>query len=321
MKITEFQKILLLAIVFLCLNYITMMLYQKLSELQIKEGFQDKETENSLAEWTTDPAKIYDAMYAKVYDQLTQGVKRTQGKVDLATSTWISKNYPAKEQTILDAGCGTGITAVALAKQDFGRVIALDQSQPFLDYMKNTVIPQSTLTDEQKQSLVIRKDTLMNPSACNPSEVNHIVCYYFTIYYLEDKETFFRNCYLWTKDGGTLFVEVVNKNKFDPVLESANPLIGFSIQKYFKDRLRTSRVMFNEFEYEAEFKLLDPKAEFFETFRFKTNKVRRQKHILFMDDIKHITQIATTVGWTYTGYQDLTSLGFEYAYVLMFKKA
>jgi hypothetical protein len=39
-----------------------------------------------------------------------------------------------------------------------------------------------------------------------------------------------------------------------------------------------------------------------------------------MPEIKEITQLAQTVGWKYEGYIDLTALGFEYAYILMFKK-
>jgi hypothetical protein len=67
--------------------------------------------------------------------------------------------------------------------------------------------------------------------------------------------------------------------------------------------------------------LTDPKAEFRETFRFKdTKKVRRQKHVFIMPEIKEITQLAQTVGWKYEGYIDLMSIGFEYGYVLMFKK-
>jgi hypothetical protein len=84
------------------------------------------------------------------------------------------------------------------------------------------------------------------------------------------------------KPGGSLAIEVVNKYKFDPVLDSSNPWVGVSPQNYVKERLKTSKAVFDKFEYEATFELDDPKAEFRETFRFKDGSVRRQKHRMTM---------------------------------------
>jgi hypothetical protein len=79
-----------------------------------------------------------------------------------------------------------------------------------------------------------------------------------------------------------------------------------------------SKVEFDKFSYEAEFDLQDPQAEFRETFRFKDKSVRRQRHTMNMRDINDIVKIAQAAGWNYTGYIDLLTAGFEYAYVLMF---
>ena len=73
-------------------------------------------------------------------------------------------------------------------------------------------------------------------------------------------DTLFRNLALWVKPGGSLAIEVVNKYKFEPVLDSSNPWIGFSPQKYMKERLTKSKVVFDKFDYEAEFDLEYPKA-------------------------------------------------------------
>jgi hypothetical protein len=42
--------------------------------------------------------------------------------------------------------------------------------------------------------------------------------------------------------------------------------------------------------------------------------------MFIMPEIKEITKLGLTVGWQYVGYVDLTSIGFEYGYILMFKK-
>jgi hypothetical protein len=105
------------------------------------------------------------------------------------------------------------------------------------------------------------------------------------------------------------------------VLESASPFLGFSVQKYSKERVMKSSVTFDKFVYQAEFSLSgDPKAEFYETFRFKNGHVRRQKHTFIMPTIEQIVQMGKRAGWKYVGYQDLNPIGFEYGYILMFEK-
>ena len=294
-------------------------------KLIVKEGFQGEitsiqPTDNSLYTWTTDPQLIYDEFYAGVYDQLSNQVQRSQAKVALLSSIWKKGSPNMKEWSVLDAGCGTGHATAAFAKLNAGRTVGIDSSAAMIRNAETVVLPASKLTDEQKQTIQWRVDTLVNPSACAAGEFTHVVCLYFTFYYLKDQEEFFRHMNMWTKQGGKLVVEVVNKHKFDPILESASPFLGFSLQKYTQERIRKSKVTFDKFDYEAEFMLTDPKAEFYETFRFKNNHIRRQKHQFLMPDIKDIIEMGKRAGWTYKGYQDLNPLGFEYGYLLLFEK-
>ena len=138
------------------------------------------------------------------------------------------------------------------------------------------------------------------------------------MYYSNDPVGLFKNLFFWIRPGGCLAIEVVNKYKFDPMLESASPFVAFSMQKYAKERIRKSEVNFDGFKYEGVFDLFDPVAEFRETFRFKDGSVRRQKHILTMPAISEIVSAAQVVGWKYDSYVDLTAVGFEYAYLLLF---
>jgi SAM-dependent methyltransferase len=322
-RLSRTQVIILFFFTFICLNYLVHVSITTLrqSYLPNTEGFEDKTEDSALYTWITDETKIYDDFYAKIYDQLTQNLMRTQGKIALCMERWKQDKTDPQTWTVLDAGCGTGVAVAALAKAGVGNIIGIDLSPAMIDHAKRIIIPETTLTDKQKHAITFRKDDLLNPSACSPEELQHTVCLYFTIYYLKDTEAFIRNVLLWTKPGGTLFIEVVNKYKFDPILDSASPLLGFSIQKYSQERVRKSKVNFTTFDYEAEFMLTDPKAEFRETFRFKDNaKVRRQKHSFIMPEIKEISQLCQRVGWKYDGYIDLNSLGFEYGYILMFKK-
>jgi hypothetical protein len=103
------------------------------------------------------------------------------------------------------------------------------------------------------------------------------------------------------------------------MLDSASPWIGFSLQKYSKERITESKVAFDKFEYAGKFDLGDPGAEFRETFRFKDGTVRRQKHRFTMPSIEEITKAGKAAGWVYTKFLDLTLIGFEYSYLLFFR--
>lgn len=320
--LSKFQWIILCLLVLICINYITLVASAQLIQAPIPEGFESGSSStdsDALYTWKTDVNHIYDTFYAGVYDQLAQGAARTQAKVALCINSWKKEDPDMSKWTVLDAGVGTGLASIAFAQLGAGRVLGIDSSPSMIHQAKES-IDKSQLTPQQRNVIEFRQDTLMNPSACSPNELSHTVVLYFTLYYLTDMEQFFRQLFLWTRPGGQIAVEVVNKYKFDPLLDSASPFIAFSLQKYSKERIRKSKVTFNKFEYEAEFVLDDPNAEFRETFRFKDGTVRRQKHLFYMPPIEKIVKHATNAGWKYIGFHDLTPIGFEYGFLLQFKK-
>ena len=287
-----------------------------------EEGFENQipgavEENKGLVQWM-DNTKLYDSFYAGIYDQLTQGSVRTQAEIGLLLHEWSKNKEKLDTFEVLDAGCGTGIACAALGKIGCKRVVGLDSSDAMINQAKTLVLPQSTLTEEQKKHVEFRIGQLENPSSCAGGEFTHAFLMYFTVYYLNDKETCFRNLFFWVKPGGKLMIHVVNKHKFDPMLESAAPWMGFSLQKYSKDRVTKSDVTFDKFKYTGEFDLQDPQAEFRETFRFHNGTIRRQRHTFFMEDMNTIVGFAKAAGWKYEGFIDLTPISAEYMYYLSF---
>ena len=295
------------------------------SALNNNEGFKNMEADSKAQDESTGQIKylnndeLYDSFYAGIYDQLTKGTMRTQAEVSLMFREWTKRGEDKATFSVLDAGCGTGIAVASFAKLGVKKVTGLDKSDAMLKQAKEHTIPSTTLTDAQKATIEWRKDDLMSPSACQGGEFTHACLMYFTVYYFIDKETLFRNLFFWVKPGGRLVVHVVNKHKFDPILESASGWVGFSLQKYADKRINRSEVTFNNMKYSGEFDLQDPRAEFRETFRFNNGKVRRQRHETKMENMDEIVGMAKVAGWDYVGYTDLMQVGFEYAHHLHFK--
>ena len=291
----------------------------------MSEGFANMEAQSKAEDDTKglvkylDNIELYDAFYAGIYDQLSMGTERTQSEVALIFHEWTKRAEDKQTFSILDAGCGTGIATASFAKLGVKKVVGLDRSDPMLHQAKTATIPATTLTEDQKDAIQWRKQDLINPGACEGGEFTHAVLMYFTIYYFNDKEALFRNLFFWVKPGGRLVLHLVNKHKFDPILDSAKGWVGFSLQKYSDTRVKRSEVTFNNMKYVGEFDLQDPGAEFRETFRFNNGKVRRQKHEVKMEDMNTIVGMAKVAGWEYVGYTDLIDIGFEYAYHLHFK--
>jgi SAM-dependent methyltransferase len=319
----QFQFILAIFFILLCVNYLILVATDNLNPIvtSISEGFSSQTNDPSDADasafdWKDNDA-LYDNFYAEVYDQLVQSSVRNQAKVGLLLHNWQSK-IPLDKIEVLDLGCGTGVATVAFAKMNVLRATGVDKSDAMIRRARSVTMDKSTLTPEQKKNVEFKKRDILDPGLAQPGEFNCATMLYFTVYYLNDIEAAFRNLHVWVKPGGFMAIEVVNKHKFDPMLESASPWLAFSLQKYSKERVRKSKVTFDKFDYEGVFDLDDPRGEFRETFRFKDGSVRRQKHSFNMPDMKDIIKKAEITGWKYTAYIDLTSIGFEYAYLLLF---
>ncbi len=322
----SWETIIMVCFLLMSISYVFILAIDKLSTLNcttVKEGFISESNSDSAAvvskyEWLNND-DLFDDFYASVFTKLTQNENLIQAETAVCLEEF-TKNTPKDQLIILDAGCGIGIATASFAKQGVGMTVGIDKSKAMIQYAKGTTIPNTTLTDSQKQDIEFRMFDLMGPGAAAAAEFTDAVLLYFTIYYFRDLDTLFRNLSLWIKPGGSLAIEVVNKYKFEPILDSSNPWIGFSPQKYSSDRLTKSKVVFDKFDYEAEFDLEDPKAEFRETFRFKDGSTRRQKHTLYMPSIPDIVKKAQNNGWTYTKYVDLMPFSFPYGYLLFFSR-
>ena len=315
-----FQWILLIFLILGCAQYMWIIWedkYSRVSGISGYEGFTTiTESEKSRTAWFEND-ELYDEFYASVYDNLTQLAGRYPQEVSLIIHQW-KKSAEVDAMDVLDCGCGTGIATVLFAKQGVNSVIGLDKSESMLRRARNVTIVAANLPKDQREAVTFLQGDMDQQYTFSAGQFSHVAMLFFTLYYANDPVGIFTNLYHWVRPGGQLAIEVVNKYKFDPLLEAASPFVGVSLQKYAKKRAMKSKVEFDKFSYEADFDLQDPTAEFRETFRFSDKSVRRQRHTMNMRDIKDYVDIASKAGWNYNGFIDLMSAGFEYAYVMIF---
>lgn len=317
--------ILIIILLLILANYIYTVALSRLTEEVSEittEGFKDgKGDENTWEKYKVLRGdEIYDDFYAKVYNKLTQMDKITTAEAGLIFYDWKAKFNPEKMR-ILDLGCGTGIISAAFKKLGASEIIGLDIS-PAMIKRARKILESTTLSPTEKQDITFIQGNAYNPSVIEPQSITHAIALYFTIYYFKDQDAIFRNLAHWIQPGGFLAIEVVDKYRFDAVPDSSNPWVGINPQRYKKDRITKGTVVFDQFEYTSEFELFDPQAEFTETFVFKDGTpTRRQKHDLYMYDIKKIVTTAEHAGWNYEKSMELMPVGFPHAYILFFRKS
>jgi SAM-dependent methyltransferase len=324
------ETVLIVALIMTLVSYTMVYAVDKLTVYNmgmVSEGFvgsfeETKESDalTSKHEWLSNE-DLFDDFYASVFTKLTQNENLIQAESGLCMEEFAKVVEDKSQLRILDAGCGIGIATTAFAKLGAGQVTGIDKSQAMVRYAKDKTLPNTTLTETQKQNVEFRTFDLNGPGAATAAEFNCACLLYFSVYYFRDLDNLFRNLALWVQPGGSLAIEVVNKHKFETILDSSNPWVGISPQRYSKERLTKSHVVFDKFEYDAMFELDDPRAEFRETFRFKDGSTRRQKHTLYMPSINEITEKAQRNGWLYTKYVDLMPISFQYGYLLFFTRA
>jgi len=271
-----------------------------------REGFSgSQEDAASIQEF--DNSTLYDKFYSKIYDQIVQGDIRVKSEV-IFTLSWFKKYHPENNKMeILDIGCGTGHHVDEFKKEKVRRVVGVDISEAMIARAKKLYPGNEFKVDDVEQ-----------PRIFAAGEFNLITMYYFTIYYLPHKEQILKNLFTWLQPGGALVVHFVNRDKFDPILESASPFTAFSVQKYSKERVTKSKVVFDKFEYSAEFSNNGSNSEFLEVFKFKDGKIRRNKHTLYMPVMEKLTKEIEAAGFTYKEFVDLTPIGYEYQYLFCF---
>ena len=286
-------------------NYLYIRLRSKEPRTLALEGFTDNRPEGDVVILGNE--HLFDEFYAKVYDAVVDGTSRHDAEVNL-TLAWAKSFRPEVSSIeVLDVGCGTGGDADIFRSTGVKKVVGIDASDAMIAEARKKYPKGDYRVGEVEQI-----------GTFAAGEFNLITLYYFTYYYLRDPDTMFKHAFQWLQPGGCLAIHLVNREKFDPILEAASPFVAFSVQKYSKERVTTSKVAFDKFDYEAKFLLEGSSAEFREDFAFKNGKHRKQTHSLRMVKMDEVIAKAEDNGFVYKQFIDLTAIGYEYQYLFCF---
>jgi SAM-dependent methyltransferase len=256
------------------------------------EGFQQKEPFSIQR-----GDNIYDEFYSEIHDSLFKTESRSeQEAIEIIKATQPDKNY----STFLDIGCGTGCLVNALKHRGYN-AIGVDKSQAMIEKGKER---------HRQAKSAIQCGDATDPLTFERGTFTHIMCMDRTVYEIEDKITFFRNCKHWLQPGGYLILHLVEPDKFNAIIPLGQPsgLMHGNVNLKTADgnRVTNTAIDFLDFKYKSvyDFSKLskDGKVTQTETFTDTTsNKVRQNERTMYMAPSHSILEDARYCGFLQMG--------------------
>jgi ubiquinone/menaquinone biosynthesis C-methylase UbiE len=212
---------------------------------------------------------LYDKDYATIYDMIHYDYYRLQKELSVIEPTTTTDSY------VLDIGSGTGMHVNEFNKKNIP-TIGIDNSSAMIQYSK------------KYKHNYIKGDALIM-SSFHPESFSHITCFYYTFYYIENKEQLLYNIYQWLMPDGLFIVHLTDKCNF------GKPNVISSTFKY-KRTIKDNKV--------------------YETITYPTKSVRNE-HTFYMESIPFIVDLAKKHGFVVESNHNYDVNNFIY----VFKKA
>ena len=274
-----------------------------------REKFDNNEKDGD-TETHEDYDHIYDDFYAGVYDKLFTTPERVSFE-KTSIKEYALSEWPKTEIKMLDVCCGSGPHVEWMCREEID-IVGIDMSEAMLKKAR-----------EKCKSARFYKGDVMRAETFAPKSFSHAMMLYFSIYQFQNPKMVLDNIYSWLRPGGIFVMHIVDPNKFDPILDAASPFPAFSLQKYSSERIIESDVFFDKFKYSSRFiKDQDSdKARFEEVFEFNDpHSYRENIHQMYMPEIPAMLDIVRSAGFTRHEMVDMTSVGYEYQYLVYFSK-
>jgi len=246
---------------------------------------------------------VYDEFYAEIQEQLYETSIRCQKElVQVLKMT----EPTTRHSTFLDIGSGSGYVVDQLRQGGY-MAYGLDKSQIMVDHSEKKYPECEYKCGDAKDPMTFETGTF-----------THILCTNFTFYEIEDKATFFKNCYFWLKPNGYLVLHLVNRNKFSIYKPNGKKSV-FDMSEHLKRpniRITQTTAEFEDYHYTA--KLESPqhktntkihqvvlKEKLVDT---ETKHVRENEQTLYLDALNAILQMASQAGFIVKGKMTMSKI-------------
>lgn len=289
-------------LILLAILYILIHIYNDMQPR--REGFIDQ-SDKFIVKKGVD---LYDDFYVNIYDELF--FREVVNQYEVGSIQNITK--PTTESNILLIGSGTGHIAEEFRKDNI-KIMGIDESQSMVKYAQ-----------KEYPSIPFKVANPLKSITFNANTFTHILCLNLNYYQYKNKYQFLQNVYNWLRPGGYFVVQLVDKNKFDPVVPAAKPFIMVNPQSFADKRITTSSVVFNNFNYKSDFQVFpNDFVQFREIFKDTTpgsSKVRENIHKLWIPPKQKVIQECKEIGFIAYAEVDLLMAQMEYQYLYVFQK-
>ena len=296
----------MILLIILALIFILISVYNSCNDTSLREGFISDQKETFV---TKKGINLFDDFYANIYDELF--FREVVNEYEVGSI--INMTKPTNESNMLVLGSGTGHIVNSFAKEDIS-VTGLDESSSMIKYAKN-----------EYPNLKFIQGSPIKSNTFNENQFTHTLCLNMNFYYYKNKKEFMQNVYDWLMPGGYFVVQLVDKNKFDPVVPAAKPFVMINPQSFSKKRITKSSVVFDQFDYTSDFKVFpNDFVQFQEIFKDTSNpgsnKKRENVHKMWIPSRASVVSMAKETGFITIAQVDLMMAQLEYQYLYVFQK-
>lgn len=277
--------------------------YNQINLDKYHEGFEQN------AKFVTKSGQeIYDEFYVDFYDKINQPEIQTPFIIEKV----INMTMPSQEKSIfLDIGCGTGTLMNEIHKTGY-TIYGIDKSKSMVEYCS-----------EKYPDIPVKHGDILTPMMYDRNTFSHILCTNMTIYHFKDKKAFFRNCFYIMKPNSYIILHLVDRDKFDPIIQAGKPVGINTPQQYSDTRITNTVIDFIDFKYKAVYNLLkSDETVLVETMTDSlTNNVRQNELTLYMEDYNKILNIAQANGFIVHGQVNMKEcIGDEHQYIFVLER-
>ena len=214
-----------------------------------------------------------DTFYCKIYDTIHNCSNKNNKIIQIIKDN----NLFNSTSTILNIDCKTGEIVNKLSEYN---IIGIDKSPNMIKTSKN----------KYKNSKFYIGDILDNNKKNFDYIYSDLLVLNLSIYYIKNKNLFFKNCYNMLENNGKLLLHLINIEKFNRIVN----LCEFNNLSVLKQDKIISKIRFNDFNYTCNFELdkVNKLGYIDETFNFDNGSIKKISNKLFIESINNILNIA-----------------------------